>query len=82
MNYRTKAEFFYRGITQGAVEATEVIAWADEVVVSADKTEDWMINISSSGPDDRMSILTQLNTVPGVADPAELAALLKERGLS
>jgi hypothetical protein len=82
MNYRTKAEFFIQGITQGFVEASEVIAWCDEIVAVAPKTEDWMLEISSSGPDDRMSILSQLNTVKGEADPVELAALLKAKGIA
>ncbi len=80
MNYRTKAEFFIQGITRGFVEASEVIAWADEVVVEAAKTEDWMIEISTCGPDERMKVLSQLNTVKGEVDAAALAALLKERG--
>jgi hypothetical protein len=80
MNYRTKAEYFIQGITQGFVEATEVIAWADEVIVAAPKTEDWMIEISTCGPDDRMKILSHLNTVKGDADAVELAALLKAKG--
>ncbi|MGC4071156.1 MAG: hypothetical protein QM760_01285 [Nibricoccus sp.] len=82
MNYRTKAQFFIQGITQGFVEASEVIAWCDEIVAVAPKTEDWMLEISSSGPDDRMSILSQLNTVKGEVDAAELAALLKARGIA
>lgn len=82
MNYRTKAEYYIRGITQGFVEASEVIAWADEVIVSAPKAEDWMVEISTCGPDDRMIILSHLNTVKGVADPAELAALLKAKGVA
>lgn len=81
MNYRTKAEYFIQGITQGFVEASEVIAWSDEVVTTAAKPEDWMIEISSCGPDDRMVILSHLNTVKGVADPVELAALLKAKGI-
>jgi hypothetical protein len=82
MNYRTKAEYFIKGITQGFVEASEVIAWCDEIVAVAPKTEDWMLEISSSGPDDRMSILSQLNTVKGEADPVELAAMLKAKGIA
>ena len=81
MNYRTKAEYFIQGITQGFVEASEVIAWSDEVVVAAATTEDWMLEISSCGPADRMVILSHLNTVKGVADPVALAALLKAKGL-
>ena len=34
------AEYFMKGIADGSVGATEVIAWADEVVVAAAKTED------------------------------------------
>jgi len=79
MNYRTKAEYFIQGITQGFVEATEVIAWADEVIVAAPKTEDWMIEISTCGPGDRMVILSHLNTIKGEVDAGELAALLAAR---
>lgn len=80
MNYRTKAEYFIRGITSGFVEASEVIAWADEVIVAAEKTEDWMVEISTCGPDERMKVLSQLNTIKGDVDPVALAALLKEKG--
>ena len=82
MNYRTKAEFFIQGITQGFVDAPEVIAWADEVIVAAPKAEDWMIEISTCGPGDRLVILSHLNTVKGEADPVELAALLKAKGVA
>ncbi|WP_414660472.1 hypothetical protein [Horticoccus sp. 23ND18S-11] len=82
MNYRTKAEYYIQGITKGFIEASEVIAWADEVIVAAPKTEDWMIEISTCGPDDRMVVLSHLNTVKGVADPIELAALLKAKGMA
>ena len=81
MNYRTKAEYYIQGITKGFVEAAEVIAWSDEVIVTAPKAEDWMVDISSCGPGDRMAILSHLNTVKGEADPVELAALLKAQGL-
>ena len=57
MNYRTRAEFYIQGITKGFVEASEVIAWSDEVIVSAPKSEDWMLEISSCGPGDRMAVL-------------------------
>jgi hypothetical protein len=82
MNYRTKAEYFIQGITQGFVEAAEVIAWSDEVITAADKTEDWMVEISSCGPNDRMVVLSHLNTIKGEVDAAELAALLKARGVA
>lgn len=80
MNHRTKAEYFIRGITQGFVEAAEVIAWADEVIVAAPKTEDWMIEISTCGPDERMKVLSQLNTIKGDVDQTALAELLKQKG--
>ena len=82
MNYRTQAEFFIQGITKGFVEASEVIAWCDEIIVSAPKTEDWMIDISTCGPDDRMVVLSHLNTIKGEVDAAGLAALLKARGFA
>lgn len=82
MNYRTKAEYYIRGITQGFVEAAEVIAWADEVIVAAPKAEDWMLDISTCGPDDRMAVLGHLNTIKGEVDPAELAGLLKAKGIA
>lgn len=80
MDYRTKAEFFRRGITGGFIDAAEVIAWSDEVIVSAPKAEDWMVEISSCGPDDRLTILGHLNAVKGVVDEAALAEMLKARG--
>ena len=82
MNYRTKAEYYIKGITAGAIDAAEVIAWSDEVIVSAPKSEDWMVEISSCGPEDRLKVLGFLNTVQGQADQAELAALLKAKGLA
>lgn len=82
MNYRTKAEFFIQGITKGFVEASEVIAWSDEVIVTAPKAEDWMVEISSCGPDDRMVVLSHLNTVKGDVDEVELATMLKARGIA
>ncbi len=82
MNYRTKAEYFIQGITRGFVEAAEVIAWSDEVVASAPETENWMIEISSCGPGDRMAVLSHLNTIKGEVDAAELAALLKAKGVA
>ena len=81
MNYRTKAAYFIQGITQGFVEAAEVIAWSDEVIVTAAKAEDWMIEISSCGPEDRMVVLSHLNTIKGEIDAAELAAMLKSKGM-
>lgn len=80
MDYRTKAEFFIRGITGGFIEASEVIAWSDEIIVSAPKTEDWMVEISSCGPEDRLKVLGFLNTVQGTVDEAALAEMLKARG--
>jgi hypothetical protein len=82
MNYRTKAEYYIQGITKGFVEASEVIAWSDEVIVAAPKTEDWMLEISSCGPGDRMAVLGHLNSVKGDVDQAELAQLLKAKGVS
>ena len=78
-NYRTQAEFFIRGITGGFVEAAEVIKWSDEIVVSAPVTEDWMLEISSASPDDRMGVLHHLHAVKGEVDEAAFAALLAAR---
>jgi hypothetical protein len=82
MDYRTKAEYYIQGITKGFIEASEVIAWSDEVIVEAPKTEDWMLEISSCGPGDRMVVLSHLNTVKGTVNEAELAELLKAKGIS
>jgi hypothetical protein len=82
MDYRTKAEYYIQGITKGFIEASEVIAWSDEVIVEAPKTEDWMLEISSCGPGDRMVVLSHLNTVKGTVNEAELAEMLKAKGIS
>ena len=78
-NYRTQAEFYIRGITGGFVEASEVIKWCDEIIVTAPTTEDWMLEISSSSADDRMGVLHHLHAVKGDIDEAALAALLAAR---
>lgn len=78
-NYRTQAEFYIRGITGGFIEASEVIKWCDEIIVSAPTTEDWMLEISSSSPDDRMGVLHHLHAVKGEVDEAAFAALLAAR---
>lgn len=79
-NHRTMAEYFIKGITDGSVTAAEVIAWADEVVVAAAKTEDWMIEISSSSAEDRMGVLHHLHAVQGEIQPDVLAAMLAKKG--
>jgi len=75
-NHRTMAEYFIRGITEGFIEAAEVIAWSDEIVVTAAKTEDWMLEISSASPDDRMGVLHHLHAVQGEIQPDVLEKLL------
>jgi hypothetical protein len=75
-NHRTTAEYYIRGITGGFVTAAEVIAWSDEVIVAAAKTEDWMLEISSASPEDRMGVLHHLHSVPGEIQPEVLARLL------
>jgi len=78
-DFRTQAEFFIRGLTEGFVDAAEVIKWADEVIVAADKTQDWMLDISTSPEDDRMGVLHHLHAVKGEVNEAALAALLAAR---
>jgi len=78
-NLRTLAEFYIRGLTEGFINAAEIITWADEVIVAAAKTEDWMIDISTCGVDDRMAVLHHLHAVTGTVDEAALAALLAAR---
>ncbi len=78
-NLRTLAEYYIRGLTEGFVTAAEVIAWADEVIVAAPKTEDWMLDISTASPEDRMGVLHHLHAVKGEVDQAALAALLAQK---
>lgn len=74
-NHRTLAEFYIRGLTEGFVTTAAVIAWADEVIVAAPKTEEWMLDISSAPADDRMGVLHHLHAVQGQVDEAALAVL-------
>ncbi|MSU22991.1 MAG: hypothetical protein EXS32_04120 [Opitutus sp.] len=78
-NHRTMAEYFIRGLTEGRVTAAEVIAWADEVIVAAAKTEDWMLDISTANADDRMGVLHHLHAVKGEIQPDVLAGLLSKK---
>jgi|UniRef100_UPI00404A3A54 hypothetical protein len=75
-NLRTYAEYYIKGLTEGFVTAAEVIAWADEVIVAEAKTEDWMLDISTSDAEDRMGVLHHLHAVKGEIDEAALATLL------
>ncbi len=75
-NLRTYAEYYIRGLTEGRIDASEVIAWADEVIVAEAKTEDWMLDISTCDAGDRMGVLHHLHAVQGEVDEAALAALL------
>ncbi len=73
------AEYFIRGLTEGWITAAQVIAWSDEVVVASPKTEDWMLEISSASPEDRMGVLHHLHAVQGEIQPDVLAALLAKK---
>lgn len=78
-NHRTMAEYYIRGLTQGTISPAEIIAWADEVIVAAAKTEDWMLDISTANSDDRMGVLHHLHAVKGELDEAALAQLLQKK---
>ena len=75
-NLRTYAEFYIKGLTEGFITAAEVIGWADEVIVAEAKTEDWMLDISTSDAEDRMGVLHHLHAVKGEIDEQALAALV------
>ena len=77
-NHRTMAEYFIRGLTQGIIDPPVIISWADEVIVASAKTEDWMLDISTSNADDRMGVLHHLHAVKGDIDEAALAKLLQK----
>jgi len=78
-NHRTMAEYYIQGITRGFITAAEVIRWSDEVIVASAKPEDWMLDISTAGEDDRMGVLHHLHAVKGEIDQAELTKLLAGR---
>ncbi len=78
-NHRTMAEYFIRSLTQGAIEPSVIISWADDVIVAAAKTEDWMLDISTANADDRMGVLHHLHAVKGEVDEAALARLLAKQ---
>ena len=73
------AEYYIRGITEGFITAAEVIAWSDEVIVAAAKTEDWMLEISSANAEDRMGVLHHLHAVQGEIQEDVLARLLAKK---
>lgn len=75
-NYRTIAEAYIKGLTEGRIDPPVVIAWADDLLCNDPNTEDWMIEISTANADDRVGVVQQLNTVKGEVDEAALAELL------
>ena len=78
-NHRTMAEYFIRGLTEGFVTAAEVIRWTDEIIVASPKTEDWMLDISTSDAEDRMGVLHHLHAVQGEIQAEVLARLLLKK---
>lgn len=78
-DYRTQAEFFIKGLTGGLIDPPEVIAWADDLLCNDPDTQDWMIDISTSGAGDRMGVVHHLHAVKGEIDEAKLAELLAAR---
>jgi hypothetical protein len=40
VNLRTQAEYFIKGLTEGFIDPKEVIAWADELLVTEADTEE------------------------------------------
>ena len=78
-NYRTLAEFYIKGLTEGRIDPPEVIAWADVLLVNDPDTQDWMIDISTAGADDRMGVVHHLHAVKGEIDQTALAELLATR---
>jgi hypothetical protein len=79
-NTRTQAEYYIRSLANGSIDPAEVIAWADQVIVDAAKTEDWMLDLSTRDPGDRPGVLHDLHAVPGTVDEATLATLLAAKG--
>ena len=73
------AEYYIRGLTEGFLTAADVIGWADQVIVAEAKTEDWMLDISTAAPEDRMGVLHHLHAVKGDVDEAALATLLAKK---
>jgi hypothetical protein len=73
------AEYYIQGLTRGFVTAAEVIRWSDEVIVASPKPEDWMLDISTAGEDDRMGVLHHLHAVTGEIDQTALTSLLAGR---
>lgn len=78
-NYRTLAEFYIKGLTEGRIDPPEVIAWADDLLCNDPNTQDWMIDISTSPAGDRMGVVHHLHAVKGELDEAALAKLLADR---
>ncbi|WP_221032659.1 hypothetical protein [Actomonas aquatica] len=79
-NYRTMAELYIKGLTGGHIDPAEVIAWADDLLCNDPDTQDWMIDLSTAGADDRMGVVHHLHAVKGEVDEAALNAMLSERG--
>jgi len=75
-NYRTIAEAYVKGLTEGRVDPAAVIACADEIICNNPDTQDWMIEISTANADDRVGVVTQLKTVKAQIDDAALAEFI------
>jgi len=79
-NYATIAKAYVTGLTEGRIDPAEVITWADELLCNDPDTQDWMIEVSTAGADDRVGVVQQLNTVKGEVDEVALAELVAKQG--
>lgn len=69
----TMASFFIGGLTNGFATPEEIVSWVDDVIISADTTEDWMLDLSTAT--DPKIILHHLYRVSGPVDNNLLARM-------
>jgi len=67
-SWKQYADYFRMGLELGVCSHTEIINWADRLIETSEKPEDWMIELATSQNQHILDVLHILQNVSGLAD--------------
>ena len=65
MNICEQAEAYRLLLQMGMVEKSEVISWADGIIVTQDRVPDWLLDVSLAENEETSAIESRLRDLPG-----------------
>ena len=79
MNICEHAEAFRLLLLMGVIEKAEVIAWADDMIVTQDTVPEWLLDVSLAANQDKWGVEGKLRDLPGECNPRAAAYAAIER---